>query len=129
MNERREYTDEERYIIAVLRHRNNIPDTVSDEEVLPPLDEHIEYKREEFRFGFSFPWRYIGSVLQEKIINYERQLAGDDILNEMPDVCYTELFDEFKGDLCILDWTIAREIADRYGLWGAYPPSQRPEGW
>ena len=129
MSKRREYTDEERYIITILRRRNNIADTVPDEEVLPPLDEQIEYKTEEFHFGFSFPWRYIGSILQEKIINYERQIAGDPILNEMPDVCYTELFDEFKDSLKGLDWTIAREIADRYGLWGAYPPNQRPEGW
>lgn len=129
MNERREYTDIERGIILELRERNNIPNSVPDEEVLPPLDEHIEYKMEEYRFGFSFPWRFVDQRLQEKIINYERQLAGDSILNEMPDVCYTELWDEFKSGLNGMQWTIAREIAERYGLWGAYPPSQRPEGW
>lgn len=46
----------------------------------------------------------------------------------MPDVCYTELFDEFKDSLNGLDWTIGIENANRYGSWGAYPPSQRPEG-
>ena len=126
MTERRNLTDEERYLISELRERNNIANTVPDEEVLPPLDEHVEYRMEEFRFGFSFPWRMVNHSLQERIINYERLLAGDPIFNENPEMYWTELFDDFKTTLDGMDWRIAREIAERYGLWSAYPLEERP---
>ena len=130
MSERYIYTDHEKIVIEILRSKNDIPDNVPDEEVLPPMDHHIEYKTvvEEYRFGFSFPWRLLDNLLQERIIDYERFLAGYEGFTNT-EMYYVLLLDEFKDSRKMLASNVAREIAERYDLWPAYPWDERPNNW
>lgn len=127
MSERYIYTDHEKIVIELLRKKHNILDTVRDEEVLPPMDQYIEYKTvvEEYRFGFSFPWRLLDNLLQERIIDYERFLVGYKGFTNT-EMYYVLLLDDFKDSRKILASNVAREIAERYDLWAAYPWDERP---
>lgn len=85
-------------------------------EILPELDQHIETKTEEYRFGFSFPWRLINGTLQDAIIDYERLLRGDPWYRDYPDGIWYELKEVLYNSKNTIGIIIFNEIANRYHL-------------
>lgn len=85
-------------------------------DVLPELDQQIETKSDEYRFGFSFPWRFVNGRLQDSIIDYERALRGDPWFKDCLYDLFIDLQDIFKNSISTIGVIIAKEIAERYGL-------------
>lgn len=76
----------------------------------------VEHREVEFRYGFSFPWMLLPSILQDDIDSLERSLA-------LHDLCDDAWFGMLEGDLSMelfdVGAAIIYEICDRYGL--CYP--------
>lgn len=85
-------------------------------QTLPELDQNIETKSDEYRFGFSFPWRLINGTLQDAIIDYEHLLRNDPWYRDFPDGIWYELKEVLYNSKNTIGLIIFKEIAERYGL-------------
>ena len=85
-------------------------------EILPELDQHIETMSDEYRFGFSFPWRLIDDGLKNAIIDYEHLIRDDPWYRDYPDMIWYELKEQLYNSKSTIGLIIFKEIAERYGL-------------
>ena len=73
----------------------------------------VEYKMEEYRYGFSFPWRMLPERLQKIIDELEHSLEAQDLMDDLFQA-------ELQANLAVyykrIGYVIADELCERYDL-------------